>query len=118
MTPGIPDRPELFNEESEAEWDRLIEELDPYGLISLADRGMLVLLCNAWGRYQMASRLVAEPGGMENEHGQASPALTTLERAQNAYYKIALEFGMSPSARSRVAVQPKKTANKWAEKKA
>ena len=116
-TPGIPIPPEWLDGEALAEWHRLVAELDPYGLVSLVDRGLLAMLASSWGLFVESERILAGIDGVTNEHDQIHPSITARNQALNQYYKIATEFGMSPSIRSRVAVAPKKSENVWAKNK-
>jgi P27 family predicted phage terminase small subunit len=67
--------------------------------------------CETWGRYAHFSRKLAESGDLvmevgENGYRQASPELSELRKAQEDLMKLASRFGLSPSDRTRIDVQP------------
>ena len=112
--PGVPEMPAGLDGEAAAEWHRVIAELEPLGLVSLVDRGMLTLMCESWGLYRRAHEAIAGDSWV-NEHGQVAAAVTVRNKAWDQYVKIAAEFGMSASSRSRVSVSPKPKRSKWAD---
>lgn len=115
---SVPRAPEHFDEAALAEWRRITPHLKRLGLISQIDRAALVAYCDAWSEYVWAvgeiKRLNAEePEG--ERHGsrgriwdtpsgykQISVAVQIRNRAAEQLARWLAEFGMSPSARSRV----------------
>ncbi|PUB82424.1 MAG: phage terminase small subunit P27 family [gamma proteobacterium symbiont of Ctena orbiculata] len=104
----IPDVPAHLMPDAKIEWYRISVELEKLGLISQLDRAALAAYCQAYGRWVMAENkmqslgdrgLVAHtPNGFE----QMSVWLQISNRAQEQMHKFMAEFGMTPSARSRV----------------
>jgi phage terminase small subunit len=81
-----------------AEWDRLVPHLIAIGVVTMADRAVLVGYCAAWAQWL---RLY------ENDDvDRAHKAFTHLVRA-------AVELGLTPSSRSRVHAMAPGKANTW-----
>ena len=118
----IPDCPAHLEGEARAEWERITPHLQTLGLISQIDRAALAAYCDAWGEYVWAvSRIAAlnapdlargRPADETGERGriwdtpsgykQISVLQQIRNRALEMTGKFLAEFGMSPSARSRV----------------
>lgn len=110
--PATPDCPDHLIGEAKKEWDRLTKEFAAVGLLSHVDRGLLALLCTAWGDHVEARRKMAEHA-TDDETGifRISPNgflvqsawMAVSNKSLELYTKLAVEFGMSPSSRTRVA---------------
>lgn len=110
----IPKCPQHLQAEAKREWKRVSVELDKLGLISQIDRGALAGYCTAWAEVvhcekKIAAANTADPSGeagyiMDTPSGykQMSVWLQIRNRAYDRMMKFAAEFGMSPSARTRV----------------
>lgn len=109
----IPRPPKHLKGEALKEWRRITSELDRYGMVSAVDRGALAMLCTLWGRYVQAEEMIekqaaAAPGsyGMfvktPNNFAVQSPWLAVSNKAMEQYKVLCAEFGMTPSARSRL----------------
>lgn len=111
----IPRAPKHLKGEALKEWKRVTVELHRYGMISQADRGALAMLCTCWGRYVQAEEMIEKaaaqaPGsyGMfvktPNNFAVQSPWLAVSNKAMEQYKVFCAEFGLTPSARSRMPV--------------
>ena len=98
--------PELLSPDAIQEWYNLAPILQKCRLLTRVDRNALVALCNAWSEFMMYSRAM-------NDHHQEMrnsdtykkhPAATLREAAFNRWYRMSLEFGMTPSSRTKVSV--------------
>lgn len=123
----IPGCPPHLLPEAKKEWKRISEELKRYGLISKLDRAALCLYVQSWAelvyaenmlKRNMASaekkRAAAEAEGKEYLGGDGMTEITTngniiyspywviANKARHNVDKFLGNFGMSPSARSRV----------------
>jgi P27 family predicted phage terminase small subunit len=104
----IPNAPKHLKGESIKEWKRVSVELEKLGLISQIDRAALSMYCTAWGRYVEAENqimLLGESGMVDktpNGFQVQSAWLNISNKAMEQCLKYLSEFGMSPSARSRV----------------
>lgn len=118
--------PTHLNRDGKREWARISRQLELLGLLSDIDRGALGAYCQSYGIEVAASRaldkhlrtddgkkfgmMVQTPGGALIQH----PLVGVARRARLDMVKFAAEFGMTPSARSRVKVEPGDKGSKFA----
>lgn len=102
----VPRCPAHLPAVGKAEWRRITKELRVLGLLSRIDRAALVAYCQAWADYINAVEnietqgavIISDKGGMYQ-----NPWVGIKNNALNRLVKIAAEFGMTPSSRSRVS---------------
>ena len=97
------------------EWRRVMGAI-PDGLVTAADIGALSAMCAKYGRWRKAyARLLALGDGdvIETKTGYCLPhPLVAIEQKScKDYLAAAAEFGLTPSARTRVSVKPKDDAS-------
>jgi P27 family predicted phage terminase small subunit len=104
--PGMPTCPAWLDSEAQAEWNRVTAELDAMGILSLADRSALTAYCKAWSRWVEAEEQVRKFGMIvkspEKGFPMKSPWLCIADQALEAMRKLMVEFGLTPSSRSRL----------------
>lgn len=113
----IPHCPSHLMPEAKKEWKRISIELEQLGLISQMDRAALAVYCQAWARWVEAEKRIANLNGIDDDgnpthrgliditpqgYKQISVWLQISNRAVETMHKFLAEFGMTPSARSRV----------------
>jgi P27 family predicted phage terminase small subunit len=107
---GIPVRPDWLDAEAQAEWGRVTGELQMSGLLTVADRAALAAYCTAWSRWVEAEAMVKKYGTIVKSPAQGfpmkSPYLSIAEQALETMRKLMVEFGLTPSSRSRIRVPP------------
>lgn len=105
---GHPERPKMLSKVAADEWDRIVGQLVSTGVLSELDRGALACLCEAW------AEVVASLDALKrNPHGRNN--VSRKRFALSEYFKAAAQFGMTPSARSRVqAIEGKDADDKKA----
>ena len=106
---GIPTPPDVLSKEALAEWDRLSPYLLRTGLITEADRAAFAAYCQAYGRWIEAERVVATQGECyTSDKGNIvqNPWLWVANRALEQMYKFLGEFGLTPSSRSKLSINP------------
>lgn len=96
--PGIPVRPYYVKGSARKEWDWAVKEIPP-GVLTMADRPMLALYCIVQGHIVDGTLAGRAPNA----------ALVAQARV------LASEFGLTPSARSRMSVDPVKEVNPFQE---
>lgn len=104
---GLPDCPAHLGPEARAEWDRLVGPLARMRVITAIDRGVLAAYCQAWGRWVEAEdKLRATPLLIRTPSGyvQQSPWLSISNRQMELMGKYMAEIGLTPAARSRIAL--------------
>ena len=102
---GIPEPPEWLDDGAGAEWFRIVKDLDGMGLLSPADHAMLEAYCTTYSRFVQAEVQVRKYGPIvksPNGFAQTSPYLTVANQALEALRKLSVEFGLTPSSRSRI----------------
>ena len=110
-TIGLPSCPEWLPKAAKAEWKRLGPLLVELGLISKLDRAAFTGYCIAWADLREAQEMVATSSDktQETTGGRTISAWVRLrDNALNQIKAFGSEFGLSPSARTRIgADQPK-----------
>jgi len=108
----LGDPPAHLNEDAVTEWNRIGDEVAEIGLATGLDMGALAAYCQAYGRWAQAERALAK---MQNQADGLiiktvsgnmiqNPLVGVANKAMNDMVRFAAEFGMTPSARSRVSV--------------
>ena len=115
----IPDCPDHLTDVAKAEWERIAPELESLGLLSEIDRAALAGYCTAWGRWVEAEEQLKKTGTIvksPNNFPIQSPFLAIANKALGQMREFLTEFGMTPSARSRVRATPREDggdAKEW-----
>ena len=102
-----PTCPKHLGKTARAEWRRVVRELTAMRVLSEIDRAALAGYCVAYGRWVEAEEQVAKLGTVvktTNGNLIQNPYLSIANRALIDMAKLATEFGMTPSSRSRVKV--------------
>lgn len=109
-----PRPPVSLGDAAKKEWNRVTKELASLGLVSNLDTSALAAYCIAFERFKEANEALREvakkdplfKGMMIKTTGGnwiQNPLVGVARRAADDMLKFAAEFGMTPSARSRVA---------------
>jgi P27 family predicted phage terminase small subunit len=109
--------PSHLDETARVEWDRVVPDLEEAGLLAGADRSLLAAYCQCWSRWVAAEETLAKVGQViktTNGNVVQNPLIGVANRAMELMHRFASEFGMSPSARTRVGSTKKKGANRFA----
>lgn len=104
----IPLPPEHLEGIALDEWYRITPELLKLRMITALDRAPLVALCQAWGDYIKACEKLEEEGEvLMSDKGNAyqNPWTGIKTSAMDRILRLSSEFGMTPSARSRLKVE-------------
>lgn len=123
-----PTPPNFLCDDAKVEWGRVCSALYAAGLMTELDRAALAAYCAAYGRWAQAERAInrmAEKDELNSalmiktKNGNAiqNPLVGTANKAKSDMVRYATEFGMTPSARSRVDAIPQdgKKENKAAK---
>ena len=105
-------RPALacLGDEARKEWQRLSKELAALGLLTGLDRGMLAAYCQAHALWVEAVSSIERYGTMvksPNGFPMQSPYVAVANKQVDIMVRIAAEFGMTPSSRTRIRVGDK-----------
>jgi P27 family predicted phage terminase small subunit len=111
--PKLPNCPAHLKGEARKEWKRIGRKLLECGLMTEIDGPALALYCQAWSRWVEAEEnlvkygtVIKSPSGFP----MPSPYLAIANKAMAQMTRVLVEFGMSPSARTRVSVSKPKPA--------
>lgn len=108
--PNSPRCPTYLQGEARREWRRVVSELYDAGVLTSVDRAALAAYCQCYARWVDAedhiARPAAEGGGsvITTDKGNLvqSPWVSIANRSLEEMRKFMVEFGMTPSSRSRV----------------
>jgi P27 family predicted phage terminase small subunit len=105
---GTPTCPKHLDKVARAEWKRLSAELTANGLLTTVDRAALAGYCSAWARWVAAELKIQTDGTVINSPKSGypiqNPHVGIANTALDQMRKFAVEFGMTPSSRSRINV--------------
>ena len=105
--PVIPPCPTWLDLEAKREWKRISTELDRVGLLTVVDRAALAGYCQAWSRWRDAEMVLSAQGmtfETPNGYVQQRPEVAIAQKSLQLVAKFCTEFGLTPSARSRLTV--------------
>lgn len=104
-----PNKPKDLGPYASKLWDAAADELENMGVLTRADGPALRMMCETWDRYFEARRIVNAYGSLTYETAsdggpliKKNPAVGIMENAERSLRAWFGEFGMTPSARSRV----------------
>jgi len=108
---AIPSCPPFLNEPAKAEWERITPILLENGLLTGLDRAALSGYCTAWGVWVDAETELEKQGlvikiidSQKQPQFRQNPYLKIADHAMAKIRQFAVEFGMTPSSRSRISV--------------
>lgn len=114
----LPPCPKHLDAEARREWRRMGHKLLSLGLMTEIDRSSLAAYCIAWSRWVTAEEMIAKSGLIIKAPTGfllQNPMLAIANRAMEQLMKLAVEFGMTPSARSRVKAAEPEAADEFSE---
>jgi P27 family predicted phage terminase small subunit len=103
----FPEPPAYLSEYAAHEWHRTGRELWQLGLLTTIDEAAFSCYCQSFGRWRMAEERLASEDlvvrGTERSNRVPNPFLKIAAQAARDLIKFGSEFGLTPSARARVA---------------
>lgn len=109
---GEPDCPPGLDAIGAAKWSEIVALHRERGTLCREMAGPLTTYCEVFSRKEfLRNCLLLEGMFVTGTHGTpiAHPALRTLEKAESMLLRLDLEFGFTPSSRSRCVVNAKPT---------
>ena len=107
----LPRCPGYLNKEAKKEWWRMVRLLRPIGLLTEIDGKALELYCinhaeymDCFHKVEAAGRIVESPKG----YPIYNPYWSQMKRIESDIHKFLIEFGLTPSSRTRRRVEKKK----------
>jgi P27 family predicted phage terminase small subunit len=105
-----PACPACLGDEARKEWQRLSKELAALGLLTGLDRNLLAAYCQAHALWVEAVASLGRYGTMvksPNGFPMQSPYVAVVNKQVDVMIRVAAEFGMTPSSRTRIRVGDK-----------
>jgi P27 family predicted phage terminase small subunit len=105
----VPKAPAHLDDIARRAWKTLAKQLHELGLLSAGDLLALEAACTAYSRALQADELLAEEGLTQRglQGYTAHPAVAISRYSWATYRQFAQEFGLTPSARTRVRTKEK-----------
>lgn len=115
VPPAVPPPPRHLSADAIEEWERVTKGLYAAGILTDIDMGALAAYCQAYGRWAQAERAINTMAAndpvskgllMRSAKGNpmTNPLLGIANKSMSDMVRYAAEFGMTPSARSRIRV--------------
>ena len=102
---GIPDCPDWLLPDAKEEWNRLCDKLNQMGVLTEVDRSAFAAYCQSYARWKEAhAHINMEGATYESDKGmqRPNPWVAICNTEQRLMLQAASEFGLTPSARSRI----------------
>ena len=99
------DCPEFLGIQSKKEWDRIKALFLEHKILTESDRSALTAYCSAWGRWIEAEENIKKSGMLikaPSGYPIHNPWLAISNKAFDQMMKLMVEFGMTPSSRSKI----------------
>ena len=112
-TPDTGNVSRWMDAEAKAEWRRVVTELRRMGLLTIVDRAALEAYCQTYARWRWAEDAIRVQGHVyftATGFWKERPEVGIAERALNLMKAYMVEFGMTPSSRSRISLPTPKQA--------
>ena len=113
---SLPSCPAHLSPSAKTEWKRLAKTLNRIGVLTQVDRSALAAYCQAYGRWVEAEKKLKEtPVLLKTPAGyvQQSPWLSISNKQMELMAKYMGELGLTPSARTRLAIQVPSGRKPW-----
>jgi len=107
--PIAPKCPGHLDKVAKREWKRVIELLEPLGLINKLNMAALAAYCQIYSRWVEAEGMIRKHGMLvktPNGYPQLSPFLVITNKCLDQMKAYMVEFGMTPSSMSRMDIKP------------
>ena len=105
-----------MSREAANEWQRVMHHYAASGVITQVDRAALAAYCELYARAREAERALRETGlVITDDKGRQvpNPYVRIADRAYAEMRAYAVEFGMTPSSRSRVSAPAESTEDEF-----
>ena len=111
---ALPPPPDALDDFAKHEWTRTAADLNKLGLLTTLDHAALAAYCQAYSTFVQARAAIKRMAALDpvthglmiktsNGNAIQNPLVGTANKAANDMVRFAAEFGMTPSARSRIA---------------
>ena len=100
-----PACPKWLAPEAKKEWRRLAKQMESLGILTDVDMATFASYCQAYARWKEAEEFISQHGTIvktPSGYWQTVPQVSTAQTYNKIMTKIAAEFGLTPSSRSRI----------------
>ena len=100
-----PACPKWLEAEAKKEWKRLAKKMEQMGVLTEVDMAVFAGYCQAYARWQEAEEFISQHGTIvktPSGYWQQVPQVSIAQTYLKTMAKLAAEFGLTPSARSRL----------------
>jgi len=101
--PGVPAPPSWLTKDGRDHWYKVVPELSQMGVLTLIDADTLAEYCALWS-YQHTEHLYMKKHGKNLEPKERSLLLRTMLIVSAQLVRLQVEFGMTPSSRTKIKV--------------
>jgi P27 family predicted phage terminase small subunit len=108
LAPEIPECPDFVQGAGRREWRRMSALLANSNLLTAVDRTALAAYCTLYDRWLDAERQVRKGGTIlltKTGYPVLNPHVTLAQKTLAQLQKFLVEFGMTPSSRSRLRIE-------------
>ncbi|MBR1443116.1 MAG: phage terminase small subunit P27 family [Firmicutes bacterium] len=102
---AVSDCPEWLEDEAKAEWARMGGILEDMGVLTEVDTTAFAGYCQAYARWKEAEEFLSQHGSIirtPNGYLQQVPQVSIAQTNLKIMLKFCEQFGLTPSARSRI----------------
>jgi P27 family predicted phage terminase small subunit len=115
-----PAMPPSLSDRAREVWKAAVDQLVPLGIVTETDGAVLGIFCQATADVEEHQQHIEDHGRYQHSakgHATRHPANILLREALDRQLRSAIELGLTPSARTRVKVAPKKGdgLGQWAQ---
>lgn len=106
--------PSWLDKYAKQEWKRIAPELEEKGVLTSIDTTTLAAYCQCYSRWRKAEEFIQKNGDtFETEKGYVAqrPQVNIAIQSLKMLNSFAVEFGLTPSSRTRVAMKSTDKAN-------
>jgi P27 family predicted phage terminase small subunit len=110
---SMPEPPKFLSPEALVFWHEIVEDLHSLGLLIRSDKHIVAELCETHAQVNSLTKVLRERGGYTytKKTGRSItwhtyPEVVLLRLAQIRYMRLLGEVGLTPSARTRVHINP------------
>jgi P27 family predicted phage terminase small subunit len=107
--PLAPKCPAHLDKAAKREWKRVVDLLEPLGLVNKLNMAALAAYCQVYSRWVEAEGMIRKHGMLvktPNGYPQLSPFMTVANRCLDQMKSYMVEFGMTPASMSRISINP------------
>ena len=100
-----PPCPKWLEPEAKKEWRRLAKQMESIGILTDVDMAAFASYCQAYARWKEAEEFITQHGTIvktPSGYWQQVPQVSIAQTYNKIMTKIATEFGLTPSSRSRI----------------